>query len=527
MRFSLRRKLAGGFGLLLGLIALLGWVTFSLFASLRTVQREVFDDAVPGLVAADELVRSYTAQSAAVRGYLIVSQPRLLQQYRQEVAEAARWRGAAERLFTEEAQRRLLGRLVLAGRAYQRLVDGRVIPLAQRGERALAFRLLGQEGAPLISNIESLGVELRAAQDEVVEAAEAELRTRSNQALAILFVVVVGALVAGSGLAVALPRALVRNLARLVDAARKVGQGNLDQRLDIRSGDEIEELAARFTEMQAGLKRLQQLALQDRELEIAASIQQNLVQRVLPTTPEIDVAAIHRQANVVGGDWYDVELKDGVLSVVVADASGKGIGAALMATVALSVLRSERSLGAAPRQAVRRVNEALREASASESFTTLLYVAIELATGQARALNMGHPPPFVLPASAEGAPNRARYLEGPRNRALGWWEEPGAAEAVFRLQPGDRLLLFTDGCLDAKSPSGEALGEHRFGQWALEHASSTAESLGRELLNRVEEHAAGKLDDDLTMIVVEFQGAALDPALTRTLGGEEPWDRTR
>jgi hypothetical protein len=64
---SLRWKIVGGFGLLLALIALLGWVTVSLFASLRTVQRGVFDEAVPGLVEVDEIVLAYTAQSAAVR----------------------------------------------------------------------------------------------------------------------------------------------------------------------------------------------------------------------------------------------------------------------------------------------------------------------------------------------------------------------------------------------------------------------------------------------------------------------------
>ena len=88
MRLSLRWKISGGFALLLVLIAVLGWVTISLFLSLRDVQRKVFDNAIPGLITVDEIVRSYTAQSGAVRGYLIGSQPSLLDQYRQEVAIA-------------------------------------------------------------------------------------------------------------------------------------------------------------------------------------------------------------------------------------------------------------------------------------------------------------------------------------------------------------------------------------------------------------------------------------------------------
>src|SRR5918999_5335492 len=85
MRLSLRWKIAGGFGVLVVLILALSWITFSLFGSLRNVQRKVFDDALPGLVAVDEIVRSYTAQSAAIGWYLIGSQATLLSQYRVEV----------------------------------------------------------------------------------------------------------------------------------------------------------------------------------------------------------------------------------------------------------------------------------------------------------------------------------------------------------------------------------------------------------------------------------------------------------
>src|SRR3990170_8455157 len=97
--------------------------------------------------------------------------------------------------------------------------------------------------------------------------------------------------------------------------------------------------------MQAGLKRLQQLALQDRELEIASSIQKNLLQRTIPTIAGVTLVPHQRQANLVGGDWYDVDVQGPTMTVAVGDASGKGIAAALMATVTLSALRGERSRG--------------------------------------------------------------------------------------------------------------------------------------------------------------------------------------
>jgi CHASE3 domain sensor protein len=134
VKLSLRHKIAGGFGLLLILIALLGWVTLSLFQSIRSTQREVFADAIPGLVAVEEVIRSYTAQTAAVRGFLIQPHPALLDQYRREVSQTAMWQEEAGELFTEEEEQRLLNELVAAGRAFNALIDEDIIPLAEQPE---------------------------------------------------------------------------------------------------------------------------------------------------------------------------------------------------------------------------------------------------------------------------------------------------------------------------------------------------------------------------------------------------------
>ncbi|MGH2735224.1 MAG: HAMP domain-containing protein, partial [Actinomycetota bacterium] len=308
MKLSLRWKIVGGFGLLLALIVLLGWVTLSLFTSLRTVQRRVFDEAVPGLNSVDEIVRSYTAQSAAVRGFLIQTDDSLLEQYRAEVGVTRATVRQSRDLFTSPEEQELLRQLTGAGERFQKLVEDTVVPLVAEGDRIQAVLALGEEGTPLIAEIETFGSQLRQLQREVVTRAERDLQARSNQALILLILVIVGALVFGTVLAVVLPRRLSANLSALVEAARAIGRGDFEQRINIRSGDEVEELGQRFTEMQAGLKRLQQLALQDRELEIAGSIQQNLLQRSLPDIPNLRLVPVQRQANLVGGDWYDVDV---------------------------------------------------------------------------------------------------------------------------------------------------------------------------------------------------------------------------
>lgn len=522
MRLSLRWKLVGGFGLLLALIVLLGWVTLSLFGSLRSVQRRVFNEAVPGLVAVDEIVRSYTAQSAAVRGSLITaSQQTLLDRYQFEVITAEFWEERALELFTAGDERERLDRLIEAGDEFHQLVDEEIVPLATAGNRTRAGLILDQQGSRLISEIEIQGELLREQQQNRVNEADLELATRSRQALVIFVVVLVGVFLAGIMLAYLLPRRLSRNLDRLVAATRAIGRGDLDQEVVIDSGDEVEELAHRFRDMQSGLKRLQQLALQDRELEIAASIQRNLLRREIPRTPGLRVVPLQHQANLVGGDWYDVEVVARRVNLVVGDASGKGIAAALMATVALSFLRAERALGSSPKKAVERTNDALLDATDPDSFTTMIYATLDSGSGEVRWLNMGHPAPFLLQTpTGDGGRPHGYYVEGPRNRALGWFENPGLTETMLRLDPGDCLVFFTDGFLEAKSPEGEVFGENRFADALTRLAPVGADAIGERLIREVEQFAAGKLDDDLTMLIVEFEGAELSTEEPRAVPAE-------
>ncbi len=498
-------------------------MTLSLFGSLRTVQHRVLDQAVPELVTVDEIVRSYAAQSAAIRGFLIGSQSSLLDQYRKEVRISKTNQGKAKKLFKHVPQdRKLLDELVAAGAAFQQLVNRRVIPLASEGKRTEAFRVLGESGTPLISQIDTDGALLRNAQNLTVAASESDLSAHSSRTVLILLIVTGGALGLGIVLAVVLPRRLVFDLGRLVDAARAIGRGDFDQDITIESGDEVEELAARFGEMQSGLKRLRQLAMQDRELEIAASIQRNLLQRSIPDSPGLSLLPVHRQANLVGGDWYDINFSGRLLTLAVGDASGKGIGAALMATVVLSVLRAEQRQGADAQRVIARTNEALREAAHFDAFTTLVYATVDAQSGEVRWLNMGHPSPFILRAPGGGGnqPQRGYYVEGPRNKALGWFEDPGLSETLVHVDPGDRLVFFTDGFLEAKSLDGDVFGEIRLAEAMLRVGALELDALADHVVAEVERFAAGKLDDDLTMLVVEFQGIPA-PVKSRTAGVDE------
>ncbi len=260
---------------------------------------------------------------------------------------------------------------------------------------------------------------MRAAQDIEVVQTQRDIQESSNRVIVILLLVTVGALITGVVLAIVLPRRLVANLDKLVAAAR----GSDAVTSTRRSGsprDEVGELAERFGEMQAGLKRLQQLAAprpgarhRGRHPEEPAATRD-------PKRGQLR----HRPCSAAGepgrGDWYDIELRGSELTFVIGDASGKGIGAALMSTVALTSLRAERGLGAWAQRLIEQANEVLREATAEDSFTTMIYATLDLEQGGARWLNMGHLAPFLLRSGGSGG-----FVEGPRNRVLGWFDDPG------------------------------------------------------------------------------------------------------
>ena len=122
---------------------------------------------------------------------------------------------------------------------------------------------------------------------------------------------------------------------------------------------------------------------------------------------------------------------------------------------------------------------------------------------------MGHLPPYLLqPADGEGF--SGVFLDGSPNRVLGWFDDPGYSETVTDLAPGERLVLFTDGFLEAKAPSGDMFGEERLATALNRLAPLAPEQLGDALVVEVERFAAGKLEDDLTMLVLGYRGPVRD-----------------
>ncbi len=238
------------------------------------------------------------------------------------------------------------------------------------------------------------------------------------------------------------------------------------------------------------------------ELKIAQLIQQQFLPHELPNLPEWQIAAYYGPARVVGGDFYDfIDLGEGRIGLVVGDVTDKGVPAALVMARTHSILRAEAPRLVAPGAVLARANDLLSAEMPEKMFVTCLYMVLEPATGRVVFANAGHNLPYVR--TDEGV-IEFRATGMPLGLLPGLvYEEK---EAV--IGPGDSVLLYSDGIIEAHDPAGVMYG---FPRLKDDMASDLA---GTELLDELLErlHAftghGWEQEDDITMV-----------ALRRSAGG--------
>ncbi len=277
-------------------------------------------------------------------------------------------------------------------------------------------------------------------------------------------------------------------------------------------------------------RRLVELEQVGAQVRLAREVQLGLLPRCAPDLPGWEIAGLCRPSLELGGDLYDHFALDafhpfdasgstrtGRHGVVIGDVAGKGVPAALIMATFRALLRARRETegGAAggPAATVAAVSRLLRESTATRAFVTCCFAALDPASGEIVYASCGHPPGLVARAGG-GAGAEAGALDeraplselencGP---ALGAFEHERFVERRVTLDPGDCLLLFTDGLTEALSPAGEAFGSERVRAALVELAGRreiSAVRLADELVHRVVEFVASEhLNDDLTLVVL-------------------------
>ena len=237
----------------------------------------------------------------------------------------------------------------------------------------------------------------------------------------------------------------------------------------------------------------------EREFQLARDIQRTFLPSELPCPRGWEVAARWQPAHQVGGDFYDVfNLPGKRLGLVIADVSDKGFPAALYMTVTRTLIRAAVLDSASPAQALRHVNKMLLLDSQNGMFITAIYAVLSQETGELVYANAGHNLPLVL---RQGNPTPLWLEKG--GMALGVIEEIELRDRSLRLNPGDCLVLYTDGVTEAFSPQGDMFGEERL----IEVLRGMHGSSASELLEKIET-AVQKFQgenspyDDITLLAV-------------------------
>jgi len=233
------------------------------------------------------------------------------------------------------------------------------------------------------------------------------------------------------------------------------------------------------------------------ELEVARGVQSRLLPQRAPAIATLECAGACLPARVVGGDYYDfVELGGGEFGLVLADIAGKGIGAALLMANLQASLRSQSALAREdlPRL-LRGVNHALFESSAESRFATLFFGCYQAESRRLRYVNCGHDPPILLRADG-----RIERLVATAT-VLGAFEPWDSATAEATLEPGDTLVLYSDGITEATNEGREEFGEARLTEALRRHCRLDAAALLAALLETVQAFSREKPEDDITLVV--------------------------
>ncbi|HXE90760.1 MAG TPA: SpoIIE family protein phosphatase [Terriglobales bacterium] len=237
-----------------------------------------------------------------------------------------------------------------------------------------------------------------------------------------------------------------------------------------------------------------------RESEYAFDIQRALLPRETPQPPGFSIAGAWQPARTVGGDYYDVFwLNETQLALIVADVAGKGAPAALLMANVQAATRAYATMTPSPRELCSRVNRAIC-ASSAERFVTFFYAVLDPAERRLTYTNAGHNPPLVV--SRDGA-CRKLATGGP---VLGLLAQAEFEQDALELRAGDRLLIFTDGLVEAEGGDGEEFGDERLFTAMTASADVTAPALRDSIMQAVTHFCGADFADDATLLTVVVKG---------------------
>jgi serine phosphatase RsbU (regulator of sigma subunit) len=292
----------------------------------------------------------------------------------------------------------------------------------------------------------------------------------------------------------------------LLEGVERLGVAELVLR-EAPTGDQVDDLRAfvslvaelivvndAYSDVFARLRRRKTLSL-------AAEMQWELLPPMSFGTERVVVTGGLEPAYDVGGDSFDYAINGSMMDLLVIDSVGHGLTAAVLASVAVSTYRhARRNMLDLPDIAVE-IDAAIAAQFGASQFATAVLARLDIDTGRLLWINAGHPEPLIV-----RGPSLVRPPHCPPSRPLGLQDgRPICCET--RLEPGDRLVLYTDGITEARSPDGEFFGEQRLADFisVAAAAGDPAPETVRRLMRHVLSHQADQLQDDASVVILEWR----------------------
>ena len=316
---------------------------------------------------------------------------------------------------------------------------------------------------------------------------------------------------AGTFFGVMFTRGLVKRIRRLIQATARFAEGDYTQRVLVKRRDEVGQLESQFNTMAEQLvesikkqqelaeynARIEERARIEQELQTARLIQHSLLPKRLPEVSGWQLAAYYQPAREVGGDLYDCfALPDGLLGLVIGDVTDKGIPAAMVMASTRSMLRAAAQSSASPGEVLARVNNLLYSDTPERMFVTCFYAILDPISGTLRYANAGHDLPY----------QRAREDVGEllaRGMPLGLMPGMSYEERDAVIGPGETILFYSDGLVEAHNPAREMFGFPRLK--TLLTTTSDQARLIPFLLRELERFTGNEWEqeDDVTLVTLQ------------------------
>ncbi|MDR9419792.1 SpoIIE family protein phosphatase [Gracilimonas sp.] len=250
--------------------------------------------------------------------------------------------------------------------------------------------------------------------------------------------------------------------------------------------------------------KLQQQRIQNerhaKEMEVARTIQSGFWPDEKPDIKDYSIAGVSNPAQSVGGDYYDyIHIPDSKRwGFTVADVSGKGVPGALLMATLRACLRSNVEHHENVSASVQKANKLICKDSPSEKFITAFYGELNPETHTFNYVNAGHNNPFLLD------PNSEELIQLEMSGImLGVYDSEEFEEYSLTLEPGQKLVLFSDGIPEALNTEGEFFSDQRFEQWLIEHRHLSPHEILSQLLDTIEEFTDGEpQSDDITIVIL-------------------------